>query len=174
VKHARAWNRTQLHYHSNRLEGLALLMGLRYLTRFLTFAKECSFGEPPPRPTVCVLSDSKSAVAWAAGRPPAPRDDSLEYRMLLRLAEGLHEEIVALRGLADVSISHLKGNLNGEADSLSRLLYRECTRKPTLTLASVMRRADVSENAVLHVEQGQTCFVETLALDCYDWLQLLE
>jgi hypothetical protein len=73
--------------------------------------------------SIVFRSDSKSAVGWMNGRPP--RDaNAVEYRRILRLQQGLHEEFQLLKKIVpDSSVLHLSGEDNSEADYLSRILY---------------------------------------------------
>ena len=166
---AKAWSRTEHCYHANRQEGLALLEAMRWVARFLQFRLDCSYGSPPCQPRVQFLSDSRSAIAWANGRPPSGQT-ALEFRMLTRLAEALCEEVKALTPLCSaVEVCHIAGVANYEADALSRALYRLVGSK---TLGSLLRR-DASGDVHRVIEESNHHVIERLAADCASWNELL-
>ena len=163
---AHAWKASQFSYHSNRLEGLALLTGMRTVAKFLEFRKSVAFGSFPT-PSIEVRSDSKSALAWAHGRPPTDVK-GLEYRMIIRLQAALTEELTVLKSLSSAcAATHLPGEEN-PADALSRLLYRTVSGK---TMGSILRGSPIEK--VLLLESPDHSF-EALARTSLNYEHLLE
>jgi len=127
------WSQTEASYHPNRMEGLALFYSLRFFARFLEFREDVAVGTHRAflrDIIVRIFSDSKTAVAWANGRLPTGASHSLEYRMLTRLQSGLHREVITLKQLCnEVTVDHLAGSKNEEADRLSRVLIEKGIHK---------------------------------------------
>ena len=133
------WRRQENSYHSNRLEAIALFRAMRSFVQFVEFIVKSAPGEE--KPIVEILTDSKSALAWATIGPSASVAGGYEGRAVLRLSKALVGELSYLRGLLceKVSISHVSGAQN-IADSFSRLLERPASRCPSLTISQLIQK----------------------------------
>ena len=192
---ASLWKRHQQSYHSNRLEGLALLRALRTICGYLEFKSSISFQtQDSSKLEIDVFTDSKSALSWANGRPPTNFKDSVEYRMLVRLQSGLTAELAALKGLAKASIAHIAGESNTEADDLSRLsalfpsfrkrFFRNETDPINMLddakLNPVLKLSDITDfDPVLKLSDTTDFYstasnwIERIASECFDFDQFL-
>ena len=115
------WKKSQGSYHANRLEGISLLKGMRYLSEYLRFRMSSCFSAKTLIPKIIICTDSKTVLAWMGGRPPNDIMNSVEYRMLTRLQKALHAEMLELKLYGQVTISHISGIDNVHADALSRI-----------------------------------------------------
>lgn len=134
------WRRAEATYHCNRLEAIALFRGLRMVANFIESRKTSCPEEP--KPVVSVLTDSKSALAWATVGPSAAVAAGFEARAVQRLAKGMARELHELRRLLGdngVSIAHVAG-VSNSSDELSRLLYRPASNSSTETLVSLLQK----------------------------------
>ena len=151
---AYAWNGKEFNYHVNRLEGLSLLKALREVAKYFEFLSSSSFGLDVAR-TLIIQSDNKSAVAWAGDRGQL-NASGLEFRMLSRLKEALVSEMEVLQEHTEsTTITHCSGELNLEADKLSRLLYYKnigrCVRGEPRSDQDVV---EVLADARVHLVEG--------------------
>ncbi|KAF4649512.1 hypothetical protein FOL47_002026, partial [Perkinsus chesapeaki] len=79
------------------------------------------------RASVTVLCDNKSCVLWSQSSDSpdiVEASRAVERRAIARLLSGLHGELVALKTVCSLRISHLAGHQNKLADSLSRAYDR--------------------------------------------------
>ena len=166
------WRKSQSSYHANRLEGLSLLRGMRYLAEFLRFKAATCFSAETLKPTIAIRTDSKTVLAWIGGRPPTDVMNSLEYRMLTRLQKALYSEAIELKLYGTVRISHISGSKNIDADTLSRIAadFRSFRSKkkpdPVCAIEDDSDFPDLSTNL--------PDFLELMAADCYDFPQFIE
>ncbi|EER00068.1 hypothetical protein Pmar_PMAR024545 [Perkinsus marinus ATCC 50983] len=118
------WSKRQRLYHSNRRELMTLLLGLRTLSKLLAHHVEhCVCREPL---SISVRSDNRACIAWSAQDASSlfMRSKAVEKRAIGRLILAIADEIKFLRRHASVSVLHVEGSLNLEADRLSRLFDR--------------------------------------------------
>ena len=161
------------HYHSNRLEGIALFRGLKLVSKFLDFYIGAQFGHPAIDVQLLALTDSSTAKTWAL---KGSSSDGYESRMIERLCEGLRQEILHLRTICSFNLEHLPGTENAAADSLSRILERPIGNA---TLAEIVRKYNTktkkSEESVLRVTEDSGTgdedvpLAESVAADSYSW-----
>jgi hypothetical protein len=178
------WRRAEATYHCNRLEAIALFRGLRMVANFVEFRKTSCPEEP--KAVVSVLTDSKSALAWATVGPSAAVAAGFEARAVQRLAKGMARELHELRRLLGdngVCIAHVAG-VSNSSDELSRLLYRPASNSSTETLASLLqkrwsrmsklKRRDAGltqQDVVRRIQDPSTeneSIVESIARSCFD------
>ena len=144
-----AWGRKESAYSINRLEGISLCIAMRKTATFLTQFRDSEIGRH--HISLFVQTDNSSALKWATKGPdPASAKSAVEWRSICRLSEGLEQEVQVLHELTDsFEMSHIPGDGNIIADSLSRLLQRpvdDCG----LSVGELFRRRYVKE-----VEQVQ-------------------
>ncbi|EEQ98624.1 hypothetical protein Pmar_PMAR016858 [Perkinsus marinus ATCC 50983] len=99
---------------------------LQDLGDFLQFRQKSTCGLAK-KPSVTVLCDNKSCVLWSRNCDSpeiVEASRAVERRAIARLLSGLHAELGVLRSLCSLTISHLAGNQNQLADSLSRAYDR--------------------------------------------------
>lgn len=167
------WKKAQLNYHVNRWEGYALLMGLRTLSMFLQFLNESRLGGELPIVEIAAYTDSTTALSWAkrGSIDCQVSYKSLEYRSILMLAEALKQEMDLLTALgATVTLTHIEGTGNSDADRLSRLLYRPIGGEPMGALLNA-KKTEIETAAA--VKDDEEPLIELLARDSYDLRQLL-
>jgi len=169
------WKPAQMNHHVNRQEGYSLLVGIRTTVFFLEFLENARCGDSSALDIrVEVMTDSTTAISWAQRGAIDCQIDykSVELRQILMLAEALHMEIAELRKrVSSVTLRHVEGKENEEADRLSRLLYRSIGGKP---LGGLLRKETKEVDRVSLVKQTPIePLVETLARDSASLDQLL-
>ena len=140
LEDAWTWKRQEGSYHSNRLEAMALFRSLRVLSSWIEFHGKAAPGED--KPVISVLTDSKSALAWATIGPSSAVTSGYESRAIMRLSQALALELSHVRSLVGedrVAISHVVGSENA-ADRASRILERPASRAPASSIASLVHK----------------------------------
>ena len=170
-----AWKLKQINNSINRLEATALLGGLQRISDFLSQFHASTFGRKKVI-NLAIECDNATSVAWATKGPTPIVAKSSERRAIMRLCDGLQEELQAIHDqVAQLEIKHLQGTENSIADKLSRLLQRETTSSmdgTKITLGELLRAGTKPTDKVQAVreipEEDTRTLVEELCEDAWD------
>jgi hypothetical protein len=133
------WKASQSGQHSNIRELNTLLEALKKISKlFSYFVKVDQHTMTTRQFDVKIFTDNKSTAAWAQGKPVGAK--GLEARMVARRVAAVEEELRYLRSFTTVTVSHVSGKSNTEADRLSRLLEVEIASEPAVMLFSILQQ----------------------------------
>ena len=190
------WKRAEVSYHANRLEAIGLFRGLRSLCHWLE-SRRMTYPTSTQTQLVSVMicSDSKSALAWAR-KGPVAIPDGFESRAVSRLARGLRDELVHVRlllGENQVTLAHVAGVDNNEADRLSRILDRPVSGTSQTVVALLHKRFErrsrkrkldsgplgspdvtFASDPVRRLSDSRDCLATAIARVAYDLPQALD
>jgi len=141
------WTKTKVRWHSNRLECYTLWAAIRCVADILQCFHHCA-NQPEKRLSVTFHSDNRSAVGWASTGTLI--GGKQQRRSMQRMLDSIAEELRLIRRFANVSVTHIPGATNAEADRLSRLCAElqpliEGDEVPleTPTLADIIRKRKI-------------------------------
>lgn len=125
------WRSTEMGWHSNRKEALVLLAAHQAVADIL----RC-LGSQGTQWNLRFYGDNKSALKWSTSSP-MDVNRKQERRAIARIIDSIRDEHRFLKEYGTVRISHVPGNLNDQADQLSRFGDRRLNAAGE-TLASLL------------------------------------